>query len=94
MIPAHVAAKAATRTIPDGDCLLSVYSRNSAGVSQIGWTGATTTAARAAWVHYTGEQPTHRVFHIRSCKHPEACVKRQHLTVTHEQERDSRGRYL
>lgn len=62
-IPARVAERAATRyTVdPTSGCKISTYSVTPQGYAQIGWKGDDgkmhgTTAHRAAWVHYAGQQ--------------------------------------
>lgn len=81
-IPARVAERAATRyTESDTGCWISTYSTGSHGYAQVGWQeGArtqTTTAHRAAWVYYTGQQPVGTIDHIDHCDH--RCVRPDHL---------------
>lgn len=81
-IPARVAARAASRYVEnEAGCYISTYSTASHGYAQVGWTenGKTqmTTAHRAAWVHYTGEQPVGTVDHHDHCDR--RCVRPDHL---------------
>jgi hypothetical protein len=86
-IPERVARRAATRFVVSGECHISTYSIASHGYAQIGWQDETgkmegTTAHRAAWVHFTGEQiePGYTVDHRQGlgCK-SRRCVRREHL---------------
>lgn len=85
-IPERVAARAATRFVVSGECHISTYSIASHGYAQVGWSDAgkntMTTAHRAAWVHYTGEQiePGYTIDHRQGlgCK-SRRCVRREHL---------------
>lgn len=81
-IPLRVAKRAATRyTITPSGCYISTYSTASHGYAQIGWQSGSriqaTTAHRAAWVYYTGEQPAGTIDHYDHCDR--RCVRREHL---------------
>lgn len=81
-IPARVAERAARRYVEnENGCYISTYSTGSHGYAQIGWNHngkvQMTTAHRAAWVHYTGEQPTETVDHHDHCDR--RCVRAEHL---------------
>jgi hypothetical protein len=85
-IPAHVAERAATRYLVEGDCFISTYSVGSHGYAQIGWQlegtrkTAMTTAHRAAWVHHNdGAQPGEMTVD-HTCRN-RRCVRREHLRL-------------
>lgn len=80
VIPARVAARAATKYTVVGECWISNYSVASHGYAQIGWSGddgrGMTTAHRAAWTHYFGQPGEDTIDHL--CK-TRRCVRPDHL---------------
>lgn len=83
-IPERVAARAATRAIVEGECLTSTYSVASHGYAQVGWTESgmrtMTTAHRAAYVFWTGQQIPDGMTVDHTC-HNRRCVRRVHLRL-------------
>jgi HNH endonuclease len=83
-IPAHVAARAATKFVVVGDCHVSTYSVASHGYAQIGWHSRGdklrgTTAHRATWTHFNGQIPEGMTIdHL--CKN-RPCVRLEHLRM-------------
>jgi hypothetical protein len=81
-IPQRVAERAATRYVEnENGCWISTYSTASHGYAQVGWQTngkvQMTTAHRAAWVYYTGQQPEGTVDHRDHCDR--RCVRPDHL---------------
>lgn len=95
-IPLRVAERAATRYVEDENgCYLSTYSTGSHRYAQVGWQSngrvQMTTAHRAAWVHYTGEQPGEMtVDHLDHCNRK--CVRFEHLRLLTNSENGRRNR--
>lgn len=84
-IPERVALRAASNCTEGlGGCLLSNYSIGSHGYAQIGWhedgKRQATTAHRAAWVAYTGEQIPDGVTVDHTCR-VRRCVNPRHLRL-------------
>lgn len=101
IVPPRVAERAATKyEVDDDGHWISTYSVASHGYAQIGWraeeTGKMTgtTAHRAAWVHYTGEQipPGVTIDHRKGCPRP--CIRKDHLRplINYENARRTFGR--
>lgn len=81
-IPLRVAERAATRYVEnESGCWISTYSVASHGYAQVGWSSGgrvqMTTAHRAAFVFYTGQQPEGTVDHFDHCDR--RCVRPDHL---------------
>lgn len=94
-IPDRVAKRAATRFVVSADgCHVSTYSVGSHGYAQIGWQHdgrvQMTTAHRAAWVHYSGQQPTGTIDHLPTCDR--RCVRGSHLRDVSNWENARRNR--
>lgn len=94
-IPDRVAERAATRYVEDENgCYISTYSVGSHGYAQVGWCEEgkvnMTTAHRAAWVYYAGQQPVGTVDHTDHCNR--RCVRGSHLRDISNQENARRNR--
>lgn len=94
-IPPRVAERAATRYDEDeSGCYISRYSVASHGYAQVGWYEdgkvQMTTAHRAAWVWYTGEQPVGTIDHEDHCNR--RCVRGSHLRDISNYENARRNR--